>query len=456
MNKSELSRLAKKISLQIDQWLDTGNNLNIVIGVSGGPDSMALLFLLDELDITLTVAHVNYLTRGKDSNADEELVRNVADELNLPVKVYHADPAERENKNFQAWARDIRFSFFRKIKKDADANYIATAHHRDDQIETILMKILRGAGPSAWQGMAILDDVIFRPLLNTSKQEILNYLNVNDIPFRVDKSNKTPHYARNLLRLTLIPRLHELLPGWDENIMKLPGYGRQFENSIKAILNLLKIGDDTLDYHDLIKLENDLCRSVILEWVKQQLPDRRISGSALKEIENLSKLQTGQQIQLSDSVRLVRNRNELKISQISDGKSFSHVIINRQELVERDSKIINDVEITMESFNNPDFTSCLYLRENALEFPLTVRIWKEGDSFQPFGMKGHQKISDHLTNRKIPTLEKKKVYVIETFDETICAVIFPAIKNNSGQPGTIDHKFRCLAKNELCVKISHW
>ncbi|MEX0823570.1 MAG: tRNA lysidine(34) synthetase TilS, partial [Balneolaceae bacterium] len=170
MSKFESSSVVKSFKKHGEILLKKNNP--VVVGVSGGPDSMALLYILYRLAVPTVVVHCNYQLRGRASEADQDLVEQICILWEMECVAVRFDTMGEEGHNFQDWARDERYRIFRDIKKEADADYILTAHHRDDQIETIFQKILRGAGLAAWKGISVCEGDLYRPLLEVSKADI--------------------------------------------------------------------------------------------------------------------------------------------------------------------------------------------------------------------------------------------------------------------------------------------
>jgi len=194
----------------------------IIVCVSGGPDSACLLdvlaFLAPKYDFSLRIAHVNYGLRGKDSDADEVFVRSLAKKYNLPLNVIRANKPKLST---EEQMRDFRYAYFEKLRKKCGFDLIAVAHNRDDQVETVLMRILRGSGLAGLSAMRAKNGAIIRPLLQISRQIILAYLKENKLEYRIDQSNNDIKYLRNKVRNRLIPYLeHNFNPAVRDTIFK--------------------------------------------------------------------------------------------------------------------------------------------------------------------------------------------------------------------------------------------
>jgi len=201
------------------------NGDKIIVAVSGGPDSMCLLHnllkLQKKLNLVLIVAHVNYKLRGKDSDMDQKLVQDFCRQSNLACFVKKVNDITLSDSNLEAKLREIRYGFFEEVRKKQNADKIVLAHNQDDQIETILMRILRGTGLKGLRGILKKRDKIMRPLLNVSRQEILDYCKENKVEFHVDQSNYDKRFFRNQVRHQILPFLEKYSPDLRLNLKRL-------------------------------------------------------------------------------------------------------------------------------------------------------------------------------------------------------------------------------------------
>lgn len=215
--------LVKKIQNNIFQQNLFARGDDLVLGISGGPDSVCLLEIFAKLqkkyNLKIILAHVNYALRGKDSDRDQKIIEDLAQKYALELFVLH--PKINKEKYSEESLRKIRYDFFEKIRRENNCNYIAVAHTLDDQAETLLMRLIRGAGLSGLSGMKFKNRKIIRPLLNISKKEILEFLKIKKIKYRIDKTNKENHFFRNKIRNILVPMLEKNFnPNIKETIFK--------------------------------------------------------------------------------------------------------------------------------------------------------------------------------------------------------------------------------------------
>lgn len=266
----------------------------IVIGVSGGPDSVCLLDILTEIkekvEMEIHIAHVNYGLRGKDSQKDEELVQELAEKYQLGLSVLESEKIEETEINEEN-LRNIRYNFFEKIREELGYDLIAVAHNQDDQVETFLMRIIRGSGLQGLSGMKYKNDKIIRPLLGISKKEILEYLKNEKIEFRLDKTNKRDRFFRNKIRNKLIPYLEK---SFNPNIKKtIAGSILNIADDMSLISELSKkYSKDSkeMKVSSILKLHPALQKRIILETIKSQKGSlKNIESAHIEEILKIIK-----------------------------------------------------------------------------------------------------------------------------------------------------------------------
>jgi tRNA(Ile)-lysidine synthase len=483
--RSKISLISKNI-----------NSIRLVVGVSGGCDSLVLLHALKKQNIAVFAAHVNYKTRGTDSDKDEDLVRNTCTALDIPLEVKKVTPDDWQAGNFQNAARQIRFDFFQQQILTHDCLGVALGHHQNDQIETILLKWLRASGTHALRGMLPWDPQtrIFRPLLDLSRIEIESYAEQQTIHYRHDATNNKDDYARNWLRNVFSKKLDKLIPGWHSNIIK-----QAIRASAQTEINRFFLNETLLDDKYTLKLSRfkqlspEAQHIILASWLSDA--DINPTEGQLGQIRELTASQPGSHTQLNHNTKVWRNRHSLKLSinethNSSDYSFFSEklpVTLDYNDLsTETPAEIIlsstwkvnlslqNDTPADLvniptrptENLNHSEtnFNRTLaqqarkgvyYLTADGLNFPLTIRRWSAGDRFNPFGLAGTRKVSDYLTDRQIRPDQKKDALVITGFDGKILAVIFP----HSTQQGLFvgisgDGKLSASTKNIIRITVN--
>jgi tRNA(Ile)-lysidine synthase len=445
MNKSESISIKNSVRESIRKHF--AETPFFVIGVSGGPDSMALLYLLHKLDTEALVVHVNYGMRGEDSDLDQELVEGFSSEWGFECCSIKAESQDREENNFQSWARNFRYQAFRDLAEEFGADAIITAHHQDDQVETILQKVLRGSGPESWQGMSVREEDLFRPLLGFSKEMIVDFCELNNVPFRIDESNLSSGYARNFLRNELSDSLNDFFPGWKQNVLKLNEFGKLNQLAVDHIIN--EIGaENSLNIEKLSGLEPVLKLALIKRFIERSGKDIAITRGLLSKFEKLDKLQTGAVLSLNEDWSFVVDREDLVLKSEFEEKPSAFIIT----MDEAEQGVLFS-DIVVHQRTKPAEEPGIYFDAGSVAWPVTLRAWSNGDSFQPLGMKGTQKVSDHLTNRKIASSEKEKALILSGSDGTIYAIIYPT-KADNGELGCISEKVKAGEHTRQFITIT--
>ncbi|NGP89781.1 tRNA lysidine(34) synthetase TilS [Fodinibius halophilus] len=451
MSRSDLLPIEKEVRRQVVRHCGDPSSPFFIVAVSGGVDSMCLLYLFKRLGIEALVSHINYQKRGKESDKDAELVEQMAFEWGYKCHTVNADPANGQGENFQQWARNLRYRVFEGLYNEYDADGIAVAHHEDDQVETILQKIFRGAGLASWTGMEPWNGKLFRPLLNFSRSEIEEYADKCAIPYRTDQSNLDTNFARNLLRNKWLKKLDNFFPGWKKNVLRISEEADNYEQSIAWIAD--RITDDKgIREQGFHSLDAGLQRAVILYLLKKQDPGVQVSRQSLSRVEELADLQTGKELELTPQYSIFRDRSYYVLNSTSE-ELFSTITLHKNTLADGPYIHANiSLQITVDI--DRDFKEGLYLDADKIQWPITIRRWQPGDVLQPLGMSGHQKVADHLTNRKVRASKKNQAIVVESFEETICALIFTPIKKQSAT-GTVSEQFKCEADTKQCLLITN-
>ena len=384
----------------------------VLVAVSGGLDSMALLHLFQSSNFEIIVAHCNFNLRAEESDADQHFVKSACKSLGVPFYTKHFDTesiVHTEGVSIQMAARDLRYLWFEELRIAKNIDFIATAHHQDDQTETLLLNLCRGTGIKGMHGILANHNLLIRPLLFTDRKSLLSWMNLNGFTFREDLSNASLKYTRNKIRHKVLPVLKEINPSlpltMQQNAERFYGsennlsffYERDKNKFIKSVGQDIHLD---LTAIQLYPSPIDLLFYFLSEYGFQDW----------KAIENLLISSTGKVVS-SKSHQLLKNRNSFVLTK-------TKTINTNEYLIQEDLRFIsNPINLTFESasfeeFNFPKTTSVAALDLNCLQFPLLLRKWKSGDVFQPLGMKGKKKLSDFFIDRKLTVFDKRNIWVL--------------------------------------------
>lgn len=419
---------------------------SFIMGVSGGPDSMALLYLFHLLKKEVFVVHINYGLRGNDSDADQELVEGMASMWGFDCCSVRLNPKEVQG-NFQNWAREQRYQIFRDFMDELNADAIIVAHHQNDQVETVLQKLFRGSSADKWKGLTEWDGEILRPLLHSSKQEIITFCEDKAVPYRIDQSNLDEKYARNFLRGSFSSQLDKLFPGWKSNILALSDRALEAEAALGVALKTC-IRDNKLSIPALNKLPDILLAPVMKRFIEVTTGYKLSKG----EVENLPEMvhaQIGAIFHVGQEFVFVRDREYITPKKLNSENVEVKVIISREDAI----KGVNFLHHVLRQGDTSLRDGEMKIDFDLLEWPLTLRNWKQGDCFIPFGMEGTQKVSDHLINRKVNASEKDESLILKGTGGTIYAVFFPK-SYTVGQKGTISELVKVTEKTISTLTIT--
>ena len=415
--------MLKSVQRHIENQQLVAKTDKIIVGVSGGGDSVALLHVLYSLGYECVVAHCNFHLRGEESQRDEQFVIKLAEKYNFVLKKIDFDTkkiAAEQKISIEMAARNLRYEWFENLRKEFDAQAIAVAHHADDNIETLLINLTRGTGLKGLTGIPVKNGYVIRPLLHNTQQDIYNYLKINRLQFVEDSTNNSMDYVRNRFRHEIIPALEKINPSvrktLNENISRFAEIEKFYLGKIEEVKNqIVKIIDDkdlqiTVDIKQLLKHEN---HKIILYEI---LSDYGFNADTIDKIESCLQKNSGQ-IFYSEKYKVLHDRDLLIVSQ---KEYFSKETFFIQE---NDSNIKEPVFLSIKKY---DFTNDFEIKRlnniavfdaDKLTFPLEIRHWKDGDSFVPFGMKGRKKLSDFFIDKKISRFDKEKIHILVSGEE---------------------------------------
>ena len=413
----------------------------IIIATSSGVDSVVLCFLCKRLGLEFSIAHCNFALRGEESDLDAKFSKDFAKSLNVNYysKTFNTLKYKKENSlSTQMAARELRYTWFDAISINYD--YVLTAHHLDDQLETFFINFSRGSGLDGLCGIPAVSDNLVRPLLGFSKDQILNFAKKNNISWREDSSNNTNDYLRNDIRNNIIPRFKKfnpsLLKGFNNTLSSLNGSKSILNNKINEVYEEIITREDYQTKYEINKiLELDNLDTYLHAFFY------KYGFTNLIDIKNILSSQSGKFV-VSKTHRLVKDRGYLILDKVSD-LSFDPLYI--------DSKL-SDLNVLYGSLNfnltdSLDFSnsnSNVFVDEGCLIYPLRVDSYSSGMEFFPLGMKGKKSVSKFLKDEKISLNNKKRVIVLINGNDEIIWII-----NHR-----IDDRYKITESSKKILKIS--
>ena len=398
----------------------------VLLAISGGMDSIVLLDLLHRSTIPFELAHVNFQLRGEESTRDEQFVRELAKSYQVNLHVKHVDTeinASEHKLSIQEAARKIRYDWFDELLKQHQLDVVCTAHHADDNVETMLMNLFRGTGLTGLRGMLPKQGKIIRPLLFASRETIQEYSAQQELKHVEDSSNASEKYTRNFLRLQIIPQLSKVWPEVAEtlrqNMQRFSETEMVYQEALQRKLKkLITIKED--EWHvpvEKLRLTAPL-RTIVFELFQ----DKGFSSKQVDEIIHLLDASTGSYID-STTHRILKNRNWLICTPLKKENTFIHIIEpEHQSLILTQGEIHFKQKEWSPKERVSDRPETIELDLAAIQYPLILRNWKAGDYFYPLGMQKKKKIARFLIDQKLSKIEKEQVLVLESAGR-ICWVV---------------------------------
>ena len=400
----------------------------ILLTVSGGVDSMVMLSLFARCGYSIGVAHCNFCLRGEESDEDEVLVEKEAAKYGVEFfnrRFPTREEMERTGESMEMAARRLRYAWFEELCVEHGYTKIAIAHHADDSIETFFINLLRGTGLRGLTGISVTNGRVFRPLMFASRREITEYAVANGIPFREDSSNRSTKYLRNKIRLGLIPRIREINPKFTEtmndNIRRLTDTQLFINQAIEIMRR-----DVCTEHEGIHTIHVDrIDRNMPLGFVIYELLNSAygFKGDVIDALcHALNHDATGRRFYARDRMATI-DRGAIIVTPIAPDdecrttvergavRSYCGNAVLYYEYCD-----IDDVQ----TFGTPEQVA--QIDADKLRFPLTLRRWREGDWFIPFGMTGRKKVSDFLIDAKVSVPEKQRQFVLLSGDEIVWLV----------------------------------
>ena len=416
----------------------------ILLTISGGIDSMVLLHLFEKSGYEYGIVHCNFNLRGDESDGDENFVRQQVAIHGVPAFFQSFETEEYAQLNgisIEMAARELRYRYFEKISSENNYDYIATAHHLDDLIETFFLNLSRKTGIKGLTGIKEKSGKIIRPLLFAGRKEIEEFARENFIDFREDSTNSEMVYRRNFLRHKILPLFQEMNQSFSKNILASIAYLKETETVYSGFIEnekgkvVLENRQDTII--DIEQLINTQFPKVLLFEI---LTGFGFKTAVIDEVFEALNSDSGKQF-FSKSHRIVKDRGHLFIRPNNDEDE-------RIYYIEKDDiELFEPLNLILEKHNAENFiintepnVACLDCGE--IEFPLLIRKWRQGDYFQPLGMTGDKKLSDFFIDEKLPIHEKENTWILCSGKKIVWII-----------GHRIDNRFKITRKTKTVLKI---
>ena len=432
-----MPKVRRKVKQTILRYEMIHSGDRVIVAVSGGPDSVCLLHLLydlmDELGIDLVVAHFDHGLRPKEDEAETAFVGDLAQSLALPFDTEKAALGPVVDASIEEKARTARYHFLEKVRATHRAQRIALGHNLDDQAETVLMRLLRGSGPSGLAGIPpVRDGVIIRPLIGVPRREIEDYLKGHHCAYMTDSSNLQTEYLRNKIRLQLMPLLQQYQPRLLERLGDTAELLRAENDYLDLVADrwLDEIGEkagekeDELSFpvHAFLELPTPLQRRVARQAIKRIRKSlRRIEVCHIRSIHHLAQAEKPQgALHLPKGLVIQKSYDQLIFSDRAQKEppSFHYLLKGPGTYaLEEIGKTLTLVEIQKSGVLDPGHSPwTVYLDASKLRYPLIARSVRPGDRFMPLGMRGHKKVKDFFMDLKVPSKVRRATPILLSGD----------------------------------------
>ena len=431
--------------IQSKQLLQPGER--VLVGVSGGDDSVVLLNILLKTGFECIVAHCNFHLRGSESDRDEQFVEKLAKEYGVLFKKIDFDTkgyAKSNKISIEMAARELRYEWFNRVAKEIHSESIVVAHHADDSIETFLLNLVRGTGLKGLTGIDAKNGNIVRPLLTCTRQELEKYAKENNLQAVFDSTNASNDYSRNKIRNQVIPILSDINPSVNqtffENTLRLRGIWKIYAEKIQDIKEKIVTENKGNIFIDIPELKKQAdIRTVLYEILSAYNFNNDTVEDITQSLNNNSGLRF-----TSPTHRLLKDRNTLIIDEIETKNELEYKIGDgTNEITEPVRLIFKSLE-NIPGFQISKAADIIHVDADLLQFPLTIRKWRKGDTFQPFGMTQSKKVSDFFIDSKINLFEKEEAWLLISGEKIVWIIGL-----------RIDNRFRITDKTHNIKEISY-
>ncbi len=417
----------KRIESFLKERCSFNEGQRILVALSGGADSMMLVHVLKGLGIDVIAAHCNFKLRGAESDKDELFVQEEMKMLGVELVLNSFNTTEYASNHgvsIEMAARELRYNWFNALLKERNLDWIATGHHKDDSIETFFLNLLRGTGIKGLSGINTVSGRVIRPLLCLTRQEVENYCSDNSINYRTDSSNLEMEYTRNKIRNQIVPLFKKINPSFNQTMQDNMCRIKQVEDYVANSINQIKEGmvveqDDQL-LISLRHIDNFIDKELVLFEILQPYG---FNGAVVSEIVSTIDHQVSGKQFYSETYRLIKDRQNLIIVplDISLQQSVFYLDVD-VDSIDIPISIKIDKNIDAQSYDIEKNNLVAQFDAELLDFPLTLRKWKQGDQFRPLGMKHFKKLSDFFIDSKFSIKDKEDVWLLLSGDDIIWIV----------------------------------
>jgi len=414
--------MLRKLIRHIEKEELFGRNEKLLVAVSGGLDSIVLLHLLYKMEMNCIVAHCNFRLRGEDSDGDEVFVGKLAEKYGFPFCTTAFDTTEyakEKTVSIEMAARDLRYEWFEGIRQANQCEYILTAHHADDVVETVLINLARGTGIHGLTGIKAKKDRLIRPLLPFSRDELKSFAQENGLNYREDYTNAQTDFVRNKIRHQIIPVLQEINPGiqktMNENVARFSDVELIYNNEIRnKKLTFVDQKNDKLliSVSELKDLPAN--KSHLFELLKAYGFHSRDVSNIIESLDAISG-----KLFYSENYQLLRDRDYLILTEKEEKGAGEYELGKSGLTIEEDLKLECRIFERPADFKFSTDSKVACFDADKLSFPLKLRKWQEGDFFHPIGMKGRKKVSDYFIDNKFSLTDKENAWLLVSGDDII-------------------------------------
>lgn len=412
---------------QLENLVQQPETRTYLLAVSGGADSMVLASLFLDLrnresdsGYEFQVAHINYKLRGNDSDLDQKTVQDFCEKNHIKFHLYQV--SEKDNKpenSIQLWARELRYHFFKEIQKKENLEFLVTAHHLNDQLETFIINLSKAAGISGLSGIPANDNSILRPMLSFSKEEIYQFAEQHHIKFREDLSNKKSDYLRNKIRNEIVPVLMETNDHFLENFKKSSSYLKQTKDFVQK--QMLEIENKLTVFNQEHKILSKEKLNQESDFVKFEIL-KKYGFNQEEEIPKIFKAENNSSF-FSKDYQLIVNRDELIFIDNNKGEQSENEITLIDHFDFSENQISVNLVDNIENIDEINKRFDWDFDAEKLRFPLRLRKQKDGDEFYPAGFSGKKKVSKFFRDEKLSILARQKIWILTDSNDSVLGII---------------------------------